>query len=203
MPDLPSRKILETLLNETAERHQHLCPRQVLGVRLGLFGLKRLGLLSDNCQTPFRNEGKRLLTIVETDGCGADGIAVATDCAIGRRTLRVMDFGKVGATLVDTHSGRSLRVSPKPDARKLAVCRVPEAPSRWHAYLDGYQVIEDEAMFQVKAVTLTRSIAEILSTPDKRALCAECGEEIINEREVVQEGRTLCRSCAGLENYYV
>jgi formylmethanofuran dehydrogenase subunit E len=45
---------------------------------------------------------KRLLTIAETDGCAADGLAVATGCWVGRRTMRILDFGKVAATFVDT-----------------------------------------------------------------------------------------------------
>jgi formylmethanofuran dehydrogenase subunit E len=31
--------------------------------------------------------------------------------------------------------------------------------------------------------------------------CQVCGEEIINEREIVHEGSTLCRACAG-QAYY-
>jgi formylmethanofuran dehydrogenase subunit E len=31
--------------------------------------------------------------------------------------------------------------------------------------------------------------------------CDRCGEEITNEREVLRDGETLCRACAG-ERYY-
>jgi ribosome-binding protein aMBF1 (putative translation factor) len=31
--------------------------------------------------------------------------------------------------------------------------------------------------------------------------CEVCGEEILNERQVVHEGTTLCRACAG-QAYY-
>jgi formylmethanofuran dehydrogenase subunit E len=46
---------------------------------------------------------KRLFVLVETDGCLTDGVAVATGCWFGRRTLRLVDQGKVAATFVDTH----------------------------------------------------------------------------------------------------
>jgi formylmethanofuran dehydrogenase subunit E len=152
--------------------------------------------------TRFENDEKRLLTIVETDGCGADGIAVATNCSIGRRTLRVMDFGKMAATLVDSDSGRAVRLAPNPDVRTTAVCQVPNAPSRWHAYLTGYQEMTDDDLFQVRTVQLTELITEIISVPDKRAVCELCGEEIVNEREVAQNGRILCRPCAGILRYW-
>jgi formylmethanofuran dehydrogenase subunit E len=174
----------------------------VLGVRLGLFGLKQLGLIDEGYEPRFENEDKRLLTIVELDGCGADGIAVAANCAVGRRTLRVMDFGKVAATFVDTLSGRSIRVAPLATARESAVCQAPDAPSRWHAYLEAYQQLPDDALFQCRAVSLTPTVSAIISHPDKRAVCQSCGEEIINEREVGVDGRILCRPCAGIDKYW-
>lgn len=198
---VPDSQLMEALLKISAERHKHLCPRQVLGVRIGLRGLRELGLCSCEPNTRYRNEDKRLLTIAETDGCGLDGIAVSTDCAVGRRTLRVMDYGKVAATLVDTRSRKAVRISPTGDSRELAHKYAPEARSRWHAYLAAYYVIPDEELLNVSAVALTQTIEEIISRPGVRANCSICGEEIINEREIVVDGRPLCRPCAG-ETYY-
>lgn len=199
--DIPTPALIELLLEESARRHRHLCPRQVLGVRLGLRGLLWLGLIDADYQPRYDNSNKRLLTIVETDGCGADGIAVATDCSVGHRTLRLMDYGKVAATLVDTIGGQAVRVSPSPIARRLAPSFAPGAPSRWHAYLKAYAIIPDHQLIQAQAVSLTRTVAEILSKPDARTTCDRCGEEILNEREVRDGDRTLCLSCAG-DSYY-
>ncbi len=192
---------LQPLLTASAERHQHLCPRQVLGVRIGLFGLRQLGLL-DWESFLFNNRKKRLLTIMETDGCGADGVAMAADCHVGRRTLRIVDFGKMAATFVDTVTEKAIRVSPSMWSRKMAPDYAPSARSRWHAYLEAYQVMPDELLLEWQSVQLSPSISEIISRPGVRALCDVCGEEIINEREVVVEGRTLCRACSG-DRYYV
>lgn len=198
---LPDPALLTELLNESARRHRHLCPRQVLGVRLGLRGLRALGLADGKGLPRFTNEKKSLLTIVETDGCGLDGIAVTTACDVGRRTLRVLDYGKVAATLVDTQTNRTVRVHPAPEARDLARQYAPQARSRWHAYLEAYQVIPDEQLVVVTPVRLTQTLAEILSKPGTRTLCRCCGEEILNEREVLVDGISLCRHCAG-ERYY-
>ncbi|MEZ4592875.1 MAG: FmdE family protein [Chloroflexota bacterium] len=198
----PLHPLLPQLLARSAERHHHLCPRQVLGVRLGLGGLIALGLLTADATTPFCNNNKRLLTIVETDGCGADGIAVVTDSFVGRRTLRVEDYGKVAATLIDTHTGQAVRVAPTAVSRSLAQQYAPNQPSRWHEYLIGYQHIPDEMLVTVQAVTLRRPLAEILSEPGQRAICQQCQEEVMNEREVVDgNGRILCQACAG-NSYY-
>ncbi len=48
-----------------------------------------------------------------------------------------------------------------------------------------------------RSVTLDVSVEWLLSRPSARALCHECGEEIINSRQVVIDGKVLCRPCAG------
>lgn len=197
----PSSELLDVYMEESAARHHHLCPRQVLGIRMGLYGLMALGLTDTRYEPRFHNKRKHLLTIVETDGCGADGVAVATGCYVGRRTLRVVDFGKMAVTLVNTKTDLAVRVIPRPDARSLARTYAPDARSRWHAYLHAYQIIPDELLMSSQEVTLTQSIAEILSKPSARVNCEACGEEILNEREVSQDGRLLCRSCAGAAYY--
>lgn len=184
----------EELLQKSASFHNHLCPRQVLGVRMGLLAGQWLGL-----NVP--QQDKRILTIVETDGCFIDGLAVATGCHIGRRTMVVYDFGKVAATFIDTQTGRAARIVPSAQSRRLAKTYAPNAESRWHAYLLGYQRIPDEELFTVQAVMLNVSLAEILSKDGYRVNCEICGEEIINEREVVRDGTIMCRPCAG-ERYY-
>jgi formylmethanofuran dehydrogenase subunit E len=58
---------------------------------MGLAGLARTGI-----ETPVSKPTG--LVIVETDGCFVDGIEVATGAAIGHRTLRVVDMGKIAHT---------------------------------------------------------------------------------------------------------
>jgi len=161
---------------------------------MGLLGGRLLGL--DVPQT-----GKRLLAFVETDGCAADGVAVATGCTVGHRTLRVIDYGKVAVTLVDSQTERAFRIVPSPHSRALASAYAPDARSRWQAQLLAYQIMPDEELLIAQPVTLRVSLEALLSKPGRRVTCETCGEEIINEREVVHEGTVLCRACAG-DRYY-
>jgi len=186
---------LNELLAAAARLHRHLCPRQVLGVRMGMLAGEALGLA-------LPQTDKRLLTIAETDGCAVDGIAVATGCWVGRRTLRVTDYGKVAATFVDTKTGRAVRIAPRANVRQGARDFAPEARNRWEAQLLGYQRMPDEALFSIQSVQLKVSVAQLVSRPGVRTICDLCGEEIMNEREVARDGLVLCRSCAG-ESYYL
>lgn len=176
--------------------HDHICPRQVLGLRMGELAGDILGL-------SLPQSGKRLIAFVETDGCFADGVMVATGCSVGHRTLRVIDLGKTAVTFADSGSepARAIRVWPHPLARSRAAEYVADARSRWHAQLTAYQVMPADALLCARPVALSRSLAAIISRPGVRVCCAECGEEIINEREVTQDGRILCATCAG-DAYY-
>ena len=186
--------LFDNLLEQSARRHQHLCPRQVLGVRMGLYAGKLLGL-----ELPQTN--KRLITLIETDGCLLDGVAVATGCNPGRRTLCVQDYGKMAATFVDGHTGRALRIAPQADARLQCLSFVDWSPDRWQAYLQGYQVLADEVLLLARPVSLNFSLADLISSESARAVCQACGEEIFNQREVRIGESCLCRACAG-QAYY-
>jgi formylmethanofuran dehydrogenase subunit E len=182
-------ELLENILEESAARHDHLCPRQVLGARMALAALEALGL-----ERPITKQSG--LVIVETDGCFADGIAVASGATVGHRTLRVNDLGKVAATFVNVRTGRAIRVAPRQDARLRARLYAPGEDRRYFAQLLGYQVMPDAELLRIVDVVLEPPLEVILSTPARRAVCGACGEEIINEREVVVEGVVLCRTCA-------
>lgn len=185
---------LDELLDKSAALHSHLCPRQVLGARIGLYAGALLRL-------ELPQEDKRLYTFVETDGCFADGVSVATGCWLGRRTLRLVDYGKVAATFADSKTGRAIRIAPAPDVRARAAALLPDARSRWHAQLEAYQRLPDEVMFRWQPVELSEPLDVIISRPGVRVCCAVCGEEILNEREVLVDGVALCPSCSGHAYY--
>jgi formylmethanofuran dehydrogenase subunit E len=184
-----SRRTLQDILQASARQHVHLCPRQVLGARMGLHGMAALGF-----EDP--PPGKRLLVLAETDGCFLDGLSAATECTPGHRTLRIEDYGKTAATFIDIKANQALRLAPATNIRNLAMSQVPEEHRKFQAQLQAYQVMPAEAMFSVTPVTLRTPIAAIVSRPRVRVDCSTCGEEIINEREIRLHGLHLCRICA-------
>jgi formylmethanofuran dehydrogenase subunit E len=185
---------LPDLLERCAKRHSHLCPRQVLGVRMGLAGLAALHLRSPVSKPTA-------LVIVETDGCFVDGIEVATGATVGHRTLRITDLGKIATTFVDVPTGRAMRLSPQLDARARSRSYAPLARDRYTAQLEGYRVMPDGELFRFQPVVLDPSVATLLSKPDVREICSICGEEIINERELIVQDAVWCRTCVG-HGYY-
>jgi formylmethanofuran dehydrogenase subunit E len=180
---------IQPLLEESSKHHSHLCPRQILGVRIGLAGREALGLEANQ-------GGKRLLAILETDGCFADGVIAATGCTVGHRTLRLEDYGKVAATFIDTNTGRAVRVAPRLDIRNRAYSCCPEESRHYFAQMQAYQIMPVEQLLTITEVQLVIPVEHIVSRPGVRVECASCGEEIMNEREILVEGQPLCRACA-------
>jgi formylmethanofuran dehydrogenase subunit E len=161
---------------------------------MGILAGKLLGL-------ELPQERKRLFVFMETDGCAADGVSVSTGCWVGRRTMRIIDFGKVAATFVDTDTDVAYRIHPHLQSRLRASDFTPNPKSRWHAQREAYQHMSDEELLIAKSVELRMDIKAIIGRPGSRVNCEICGEEVINQREWFHEGTVLCRGCAG-ENYY-
>ncbi len=180
---------LKPLLELSSKDHSHLCPRQVLGVRIGLKGLAVLGL--DEFSTR-----KHLLVISETDGCFIDGIIAATKCTVGHRTLRVEDYGKIAATFVNIKTEKAVRILPQLDVRERADRFVPDEPRHYFAQLQAYQTMPDDDLLLVQHIALKTPVAQIISRIGARIICDQCGEDVINEREIILNGKRVCRTCA-------
>jgi formylmethanofuran dehydrogenase subunit E len=176
---------LPAVLKQSAVDHTHLCPRQLLGVGMGLAGLARLDL-----QAPVT--AKTSLIIIEAAGCTADGIGAAMGATVGYRTLRVEDLGKIAATFTDLQHGISLHLAPKADVRTRTLAYTPEEPRRYFAQLIGYKVMPDSELFNFQPVELRTPAQLLISHQNARTACSACGEEIINEREVLVDGKVLC-----------
>jgi formylmethanofuran dehydrogenase subunit E len=186
----------QDLLNQSAARHKgHLCPRQVLGVRMGLYAAELLDL-------DLPQSDKRLFTFVETDGCLTDGIAAETGCWWGRRTMRLVDYGKTAATFVDTQTNRAVRITPSSSSRTHCMFYAPDAPDRWHAQLEAYQVMPAAELLEAHEVALAVSLQAIISRHGGRVVCEQCGEDIINERFTRRGGKLLCYACADGAYYF-
>jgi len=183
-------------LHEAEIAHGHLCAGQILGVRLALLGLKKLGI-----DDPQGNDRKRLVTFVEIDRCATDAVAVVTGCRLGKRALKFRDWGKMAATFVDVSTGKAIRVAAKESSKALARQMHPELENKNWQQMAAYREMSDEDLFTTQWVKVDLPPEEFPGYKGDRIVCELCGEGINFRREVRRNGKILCRSCAG-ENYY-
>jgi formylmethanofuran dehydrogenase subunit E len=189
-------KSLDEYLDDAAQAHGHLCAGQVLGVRMAMLGLKQLGI-----EDPAGKDRKRLVTYVEIDRCATDAVAVVTGCRLGKRALKFRDWGKVAATFVDLESGRAVRVVARESSKQIAQEMHPELASKNEQQMRAYREISDTDLFEIQNVRVKVPPEDLPGYRGARVVCAECGEGINFRREIVRDGRTLCRACAG-ERYW-
>jgi formylmethanofuran dehydrogenase subunit E len=189
-------KTLDQYLADAEQAHGHLCAGQILGVRLAMLGLEKLGI-----EDPRGKDRKRLVTFVEIDRCATDAIAVVTGCRLGKRALKFRDWGKLAATFVDLESGRAVRIAARESSKALAREMHPEIESKNQQQMLAYREMSESELFDVQNVKVEIAPEEFPGFKGERIVCEQCGEGINFKREIVRNGRTLCRGCAG-ENYF-
>jgi len=246
---------LENLIREAEIAHGHLCAGQILGVRLALLGLAKLGI-----DDPKGKDRKRLVTFVEIDRCATDAIAVVTGGRLGKRALKFRDWGKMAATFVDlaaklptddgpsnthvilsgataslseavaeskdpypfnsfeqtrgvlsnqsglpvgasNHWYKAIRVAAKESSKDRARELHPEIENKNQQQMLAYRELSDDDLFTTQWVKVSLPPEEFPGYKGERIACALCGEGINFRREVVRDGKVLCRACAG-EGYY-
>jgi formylmethanofuran dehydrogenase subunit E len=182
---------LDDLLVKAEAAHGHLCAGQILGVRMALLGLERLGIAD-----PHGADRKRLVTYVEIDRCATDAIGLVTGCRLGKRALKFRDWGKMAATFVDLASGRGVRIVALEDSRELARQLFPHVEPKSRQQMMAYRELADEQLFREQWVRVNVDAAELPGTKGERVICVRCGEGVNFGRFVDLEGERLCLSCA-------
>ena len=178
------------------QAHGHMCAGQVLGLRMALYGVNLLAL-----EDPAGKDRKRLVTFVEIDRCATDAVAIVTGCRLGKRALKFRDFGKVAATFCDLRGDRAVRVVARETAKQRARDMYPEVEDRNQQQMRAYREMADQDLFDIQWVRVALGPEDFPGYKAPRVVCQQCGEGINFKREVVRDGRTLCRACAG-ERYY-
>ena len=179
-----------------AAAHGHLCAGQILGLRMAMLGVKLLGL-----DDPVGKDRKRRLCVVEIDRCMTDAIGVVTGCRLGKRALKFRDFGKAAATFCDLRENRAVRTAARESAKERARALYPDIADKNQREMRAYREMTDEDLFAIEWVRVAFDAEDLPGYKAPRVVCAQCGEGVNFRREVVREGRALCRACAG-ERYY-
>jgi formylmethanofuran dehydrogenase subunit E len=161
-----------------------------------MLGLQKLGI-----DDPRGKDRKRLVTFVEIDRCATDAVGVVTGCRLGKRALKFRDWGKMAATFVDVNSGKAVRVAAKESSKDLARQMHPEIDNKNQQQMLAYREMSDDDLFTTQWVKVELPPEEFPGYKGERIACEVCGEGINFRRELHQDGKVLCRGCAG-ESYY-
>jgi formylmethanofuran dehydrogenase subunit E len=185
-------KSFEELLDGSVAAHGHLCPGQVVGVRMALLGLRLLGFEAP----PSHPQLKQLIVFVEVDRCTGDAVAYVTHAKLGRRSLKFMDYGIMAATFVDLASDRAFRIISTEESRDLAALYAPGETDRRRQQTAAYTVMPDSVMFRVQQVRVDLTPFDLPGPTRRKATCNRCGQVVRDNREITRDGAVYCRPCA-------
>ena len=167
------------MLQRCVDYHGHFCIGQSLGVRIAKKGLE--------LAAPERE--KDLIVFVENDRCIADAVLIATGTRLGRRSLKLVDYGKMAATFVNLGTDRAWRVGLQPfdlgDASK------EEAKERVLA-------MTDEELLSWQPVRVDLKKEDLPGKPERIVRCVSCGEKVFDGKDITNkddESGPFCVSC--------
>lgn len=182
----------EALLEGSANAHGHLCPGQVVGVRMAMLGCRMIGL-DEPSKMP---QIKKIIVYVEIDRCATDAIGHVTGVKLGRRSLKFVDHGIMAATFVNLESGQAVRIVSTETARDEAAAYAPGIADTARQQIEAYKIMPDEALFSVERVAVDVPIHDMPGPSRFKATCQNCGQVVRDKREVLVDNRILCRPCA-------
>lgn len=188
----------ENLLEKSVKNHGHLCPGQVLGVRMSMLGLRLIGI-----DDPYGEERKHLYVIVEIDRCATDAIQSVTGCSLGKRTLRWLDHGIMAATFVNLATGSAVRIVGLEESRTLAMAYCTTLGSKHERQIAAYRIMSDEELFAIQRVDVAIPAERLPGKPLQRVQCRQCGEWVQDGRQVMRDQIALCRNCSGIRYFTV
>jgi formylmethanofuran dehydrogenase subunit E len=190
-------KDFETLLAGAAKTHGHLCPGQVVGVRMAMLGCELIGFDEPAAMPQI----KKIIVYVEMDRCATDAIAHVTGVKLGRRSLKFIDNGIMAATFVNLETKKAFRIVSTETARDLAKVIMPDILDSHRQQLEAYKIMDDKDLFTITQVCVDIPASDMPGPTRFKATCNRCGLIVRDKKEVIKNNEILCRTCA-LGSYF-
>ena len=182
----------ETLLKGSAEAHGHLCPGQVVGVRMAMEGCRLVGLNNPR-ELP---QIKKLVVYVEIDRCATDAIAFVTGVRLGRRSLKFVDNGIMASTFVNLETRKAFRIVSTEKARDLVKAYAPVSANPREQQIRAYKQMAFDHLFTIHEVYVDVGVEDMPGPTRFKAVCQKCGQVVRDKREVMKNDQVLCKPCA-------
>jgi formylmethanofuran dehydrogenase subunit E len=181
----------EELLAGSVAAHGHLCPGQIVGVRMTLLDLHLL----DFAAPPTYPQLKQFIVYVEMDRCTGDAVTYVTNAKLGRRSLKFVDYSIMTATFVNLKVDKAFRIISTEESRDLAALYASGAPDQRQQQTTAYKVMPDGVMFRVQEVKVDLTPFDLPGPTRRNTTCMKCGQVVRDNREVRQNGFVYCWPC--------
>lgn len=181
---------LQSCLQRASQFHGDLCAGLTLGTRMAILGLKAIGI-----EDPLGEDQKKIVVYAEIDRCATDALLAITGCHPGKRSLKILDYGKMAATFVNLATGKAFRVAFK--EKNTVRDKAGE-----DSLVETYTAMPAEELFDIEEVVVDLRPEDLPGRPRHVAKCSKCGEKILDGREVNMNGTTWCIPCSRGVTYW-
>lgn len=181
--------------------HKHLCLDIAVGYRAATAAMREMG-----DQT---KDMKALVAMVGNETCAIDAMQEVTGCTFGKRNLYLTHIGKPVYTLLNTKSGKGVRVyanywehfDHKGFGKKRKESTAPTATAEQRAAFEKELKEKIEWILSAPEAELLNIRQVALPAPPKTGKydaepCARCGEHTHVGRFVEKGGEKLCKECS-------
>lgn len=167
------RMDIHELYRTAGKLHGHECPGLAIGVRAAAEAQKALKA----------DGGQGLCCLLERSACWTDGIQSVLGATVGNGKLKLRMTGKPVFNFYNTESGETLRLYLRPSPSSLG-------KDQFIAYYLSAPV--EEVFVIAKAfVPFPAAVPRV-----KEICCPVCGEQVLENMLLTQNGRQMCRDCA-------
>jgi len=163
-------------LEKCKQFHGHLCMGQALGARIGIKGMELI--------SPYTP--REVVVFVECDRCAADAVLTVSGTRLGRRTLKLRDYGRMAATFWNLETNIAWRVNSAYQGQRI------EEEDTLRALME----LPDEALVRWRQVRVSLPEMDMPGRPRRIVTCAACGEQVYDAKEIQTPDGPLCRGCA-------
>jgi len=185
MSDDPLMMNKKQLLDKCVSYHGHLCMGQVLGVHLALKGMELIGSTNP----------REMIVFVENDRCVSDAIQILTGTRLGRRTMKLRDYGKMAATFWNQSTDVAYRVWVSGELPKVG--SYPDLDrEKKDELLQKVLESDPEEILSYRRVKIELKPEELPGKPKRTVFCSKCNEKVMDGKDVQKDGGVLCLSCA-------
>ncbi|MDK2842712.1 MAG: hypothetical protein PWQ17_2218 [Anaerophaga sp.] len=207
-----SRGETKQLLKMAGQIHGHFCPGLAMGVIAAVHGMQRFKQISDGME--------KILAIVETNNCFADGIQYVSGCTFGNNGLIFKDQGKNAVTFA-TRNGKGFRIRGRNDLRQTIGRLFPEFETLFdEVIVKRNDNPEKQNMFNEESRKASFGMLELdfsklfvieeenVKIPpyapiEESLQCDECGEIFMASRGKNRENRNICNKCLNVHHPFL
>ena len=172
-------------LQQAVDYHGHLCLGQVLGVHLAEKGMDVIGT----------NNPKNMIVFVENDRCIADAIQILTGTRLGRRSMKLVNYGKMAATFINTDTGDAYRVWVNGKINEM-IGKISTNRLEKERQYERVLQLRSEDVVSVQKVRVNIPPEELPGKPKRTVRCIRCGEKVMDSKDLFTENGPVCLACA-------